>query len=156
MRKQDVHTRRDKLTERWGSHMRYNDNNRGEIFNQKNFHQRVLFGGMKFGKCMPTDIDAALEFGGKTLVLYELKYGDAPVPHGQLLLLQRIVDAWATDGKQAVLFICRHTTKSDRDVMLTDAIVSDVYYQGKMKKPKGKKTAKQATDDFLRFADVIA
>ena len=136
--------------------MRYDDNNRGEIFDQKNFHQRVLYGGMKFGKCMPTDIDAALEFGGKTLILYELKYGDAQIPKGQLLLLQRIVDAWSTDGKQAVLFICRHKTPSEQDVMLTDAIVSEVYYQGKMKKPKGNKTAKQLTDDFLRFAEVIA
>lgn len=135
--------------------MKYNENNRGIIQDPKNFHQKVLFGGMKYGKCMPTDIDAAMEFGGKALILYELKYGNAPVPKGQMLLLQRIIDAWQQDGKQAVLFICRHKTPSGQDIELRNSIVTDVYYQGQMRKPQKQKTAEEQTMSFLRFAEVV-
>ena len=135
--------------------MKYNENNRGIIQDPKNFHQKVLFGGMKYGKCMPTDIDAAMEFGGKALVLYELKYGDAQVPKGQLLLLKRIIDAWATDGKQAVLFICRHQTPSGQDIELRKTLVTEVYYQGELRRPPKPKTADIYTNDFLRFAEVV-
>lgn len=135
--------------------MNYTKDNRGIIQDPKNFHQKILFGGIKYGACMPTDIDAAMEFGGKALVLYEVKYGEAPVPKGQMLLLQRIIDAWAEDGKQAVLFICRHKTPSGQDIELRNTIVSEVYYDGQLKKIKPKK-ADQATTDFLRFADVVA
>ena len=135
--------------------MKYNEDNRGIIQDPKNFHQKVLFGGIKYGKCMPTDIDAAMEFGGKALVLYELKYGDAPVPKGQMMLLQRLVDAWATDGRQAVLFICRHKTPSGKDIELRKAKVTEVYYNGRMRKPAQIKTAEEQTKDFLRFAEVV-
>ena len=126
------------------------------INDKENFHQKVLFDGIRYGGCMPTDIDAALEFGGKVLVLYELKYGNARVPKGQMLLLKRLVDAWAKDGKQAVLFICRHNTPSKKDILLKESIVTDIYYNGRTVKATKPKTAEQQTMDFLRFTEVIA
>lgn len=135
--------------------MRYTEENRGVIQNQTNFHQKVLFEGVRFGKCMPTDIDAAMEFGGKTLILYELKHGNAEVPQGQMLLLTRIIDAWAKDGRQAVLFVCRHRTESGEDILLRNALVTEVYYNKRMTKVRQPKTAWKQTQDFLRFAQTF-
>jgi len=135
--------------------MYYREEDRGIIQNQKNFHQKVLFEGIRYGKCMPTDIDAAMEFDNKALILYELKYGEAQVPRGQMLLLQRIIDAWQQDGRQAVLFICRHDTPSGQDIELRKAKVTDVYYNGQLIHKKKPKTAEEQTRDFLKFVDVI-
>lgn len=106
---------------------------------------------MEYGSCSPTDIDAALEFGGKVLILYELKYGTAKIQRGQMLLLTRIVDSW--DGDSA-LFICRHNTPTGTDVLLKDCEVTEVYYKGKLKKPKERKTADELTKDFLKYEGI--
>lgn len=138
-----------------GAVMTYTDANRGVIQDQEKFHRRILFDGIRFGKCMPTDIDAALEFGNKVLILYEVKYGKARVPYGQSLILQRLIDAWATDGKQAVLFICWHTDDSAEDVHLKDTFVTSVYYKGKWHQEKVVKNALDRTREFLDYCETV-
>ena len=132
--------------------MTYTDANRGVIQDQGQFHRRILFDGIRFGKCMPTDIDAALEFGNKVLILYEVKYGKARVPYGQSLILQRLIDAW--DG-EAVLFICRHTDDSTEDVHLKDTFVTSVYYKGKWHQEKVVKNALDRTKEFLDYCERV-
>lgn len=136
-----------------GPPMHYTDDNRGIIQDPKNFHQKVLFGGMKFGRCMPTDIDAMMEFDGKLLIIFELKYGDAQIPFGQNLILTRLADAWQRDGGEAVLFLCRHLTQSGKDIQLATSNVTDVYYRGQWKPQKIVKQAKQMTEDVIRWAE---
>jgi len=132
--------------------MIYTEENRGVIQNQEQFHRRILFDGIRFGKCMPTDIDAALEFGGKVLILYEVKYGNAPIPYGQRLLLTRIVDAWAGE---AVLFICRHRDDGTEDVHLKDTYVTSVYYKGRMHEEKVIRNTKERTREFLKYCERV-
>ena len=98
---------------------------------------------------MPTDIDAVMEFKNKVLVFWELKYGDAEIPEGQKLLYERIVDAWAQDGKEAVLFLCSHMTPSGEDIQLQNSMVTRTYYEGKWASEMGLKTAKERAEDFL-------
>lgn len=133
--------------------MKYTEDNRGIIQDPKNFHQKVLYGGMKFGKCMPTDVDAMMEFDGKLLLVYELKYGDARIPFGQNLLLTRLVDAWQKDGTEAVLFLCRHMTPSGKDIQLSTSSVTSVYYKGRWIPQKIVKQAKQMTEDVISWAE---
>lgn len=129
------------------------EEDRGIIQNQQNFHQKVIFNGMQWGKRMPTDIDAVMEFKNKVLVFWELKYGDAEIPEGQRLLYERIADAWAKDGKEAVLFLCSHMTPSCEDIQLQNAMVTKFYYKGDWREVKEVKTAKERTDDFLCYCE---
>jgi len=130
--------------------MHYTEENRGVIQDQEHFHQKILFDGIQYGKCMPTDIDAAMEFGGKVLILYEVKYGSARVPYGQSLLLQRLADAW--DG-EAVLFVCRH--KEHGDIHLRETLVTDVYYKGRWHKEKVVKNARDRTREFIEYCERV-
>lgn len=136
-----------------GPPMKYTEDNRGIIQDTNNFHQKVLFGGMKYGKCMPTDIDAVMEFDNKLLIIFELKYGDAPIPTGQNILLTRLVDAWQQDGREAVLFLCRHMTPNTEDIQLANTSVTDVYYKGRWVRQKIVKRAKERTDEVIRWAE---
>ena len=130
--------------------MHYTEENRGVIQDQEQFHRRILFDQIRFGKCMPTDIDAAMEFGNKVLILYEVKYGSAKVPYGQSLILQRLVDAW---NGEAVLFICRHHMGGNEDVHLKDTLVTEIYYKGKYHKEKVVKNALDRTREFLDYCE---
>lgn len=129
------------------------EEDRGIIQDQQHFHQKVIFSGMRWGKRMPTDIDAVMEFGDKVLVFWELKYGDAQIPKGQELLYKRIADAWTKDGKEAVLFLCSHMTPSDEDIQLHDTVVTKTYYRGKWYTEKVVKRTKERTDEFLRWCE---
>lgn len=133
--------------------MHYTEDNRGIIQDTNNFHQKVLYGGMKYGKCMPTDIDAAMEFDGKLLIIFEIKYGDASIPLGQNLILTRLVDVWQQDGREAVLFLCRHMTPNTEDIQLAETSVTDVYYKGRWIPQKIVKRTKQMTEDTIRWAE---
>lgn len=133
--------------------MYYREEDRGIIQNQKNFHQKVLFEGIRYGKCMPTDIDAIIEFDGKLLVIYELKYSNATMPYGQRLILERMANAWQDDGGEAVVFLCRHMTPSSEDIELGDTVVTNVYYNREWRPQKVVRRAKEMTDRVIRWAE---
>ena len=131
--------------------MIYTENNRGIIQDRENFHQKVLYGGMRYGKCMPTDIDAMMEFNNKVCIMWELKYGSAPIPYGQKTLMERNADKWNQCGDIGIVFRCSHMTPSDRDISLADSIVTDTYYNGTWHREKIAKRVKDRTDEFLRW-----
>lgn len=66
---------------------------RGVIRNRQFASQLRDFSGLRFGKITPTDIDAAVEFGGRLFVFVEAKFGLGTMPYGQRLCLERICDA---------------------------------------------------------------
>lgn len=89
---------------------------RGVIRNRKFAQQIRDFGGLRFGKITPTDIDAAVEFGDRLYVFVEAKHGDAPIPHGQRLLLERLCDALHQPPRRyAVVILASHDTDADID-----------------------------------------
>ena len=53
----------------------------------------------------PTDIDGLIEYKDSEYIIFEVKYGDAEVPFGQKLALQRMVDDFTKTGKQAVVLV---------------------------------------------------
>jgi hypothetical protein len=63
------------------------------IKNQLLAQTLIDFEGLDFGNKSPTDIDAFLDFNNKLFIFMECKFGDAEVPLGQKIALERLCDA---------------------------------------------------------------
>ena len=89
---------------------------------------------------------------------FEVKYGDAEVPFGQRLALQRMVDDFTKVGKQAVVFICEHTVRdANKPVVVAWCKVREIYY-GKEKEwraPDIELSVRAAVDSFQKFSKLI-
>lgn len=93
---------------------------RGHFKNRENARQLVTFQNMRFGNITPTDIDVFMDFGDKLFVIGEAKYGDAQLPFGQRLAIERLCDAAHNPPhRYATAFILRHEETGDVDVAAT-------------------------------------
>ena len=72
------------------------------------------------------DIDAVLEFNNDVLILMEVKYRRRPIPTGQRLLLERIVDSWHTD-RSCALKVEHDFTDDDENIPLHTCLVTGFY-----------------------------
>ena len=82
------------------------------INNPDRMKQLIDFKGLEVdGYIYPTDIDGLLEYKDSEYIIFEVKYGNAEVPFGQKLAIQRMVDDFTKIGKQAVAFVCEHTVR---------------------------------------------
>jgi hypothetical protein len=66
------------------------------------------FGGLRWGNIIPTDIDGFLDFGNRLFIFFELKYGDAKMPLGQRLALERQCDRCQQGGVNTYTLIIQH------------------------------------------------
>jgi len=71
---------------------------RGTIRNLTYTRQRADFRGLRFGTITPTDVDGSIEFEGRCCIFMETKHGDADLPTGQRLWLERNCDKWGDNG----------------------------------------------------------
>ena len=131
--------------------MRYDDSNRGKIQNRERARQIIDFSGIRYNHITPTDIDGFFEYADKAFVFYEYKLNNAEMPRGQQLALMRVVDGLSAAGKNAVLFLCRHTEENpSNDILAADAIVEKIYWSGKWHTGTNK-TVKAQTDRFMKW-----
>lgn len=114
---------------------------RGEIFNRQRASQIINFAGLRFGNITPTDVDGLIDFGNGLFVLLEYKHGDAPLPNGQRLALERLA---VSTRVPCYLLVARHNDEGDIDG--ANAIVSDVFYRGQWYKQKYCPTVKRYVD----------
>jgi len=77
------------------------------------------FSGLHFGSIIPTDIDGLIEYQNLCFILIETKFGDAQLPFGQELALERLTDAIQASGKPAICIVASHTSSGDIDVGAT-------------------------------------
>lgn len=134
--------------------MNYTSNNRGRIQLRDRARQIVDFSGLRYGKITPTDLDGLIEYQSKAFVFYEYKYRDAKIPDGQRKALTRLVDCLQKAGSPSVLFVCRHAVDDcAEDIQAARVIVDSLYYDGKWRKSKKNRTAKEYTDKFLKWAN---
>lgn len=134
------------------SKMNYTEVNRGIIQNRARARQIIDFSGLRYGNITPTDIDGFFERANEAFVFYEMKYGNAKMPRGQRVALERLVDIVRAANKKAVLFLCRHDVEdTSKDVDASKAIVVGVYFNGEWHDGKGK-TLKEYSDAFMRWA----
>ena len=82
----------------------------------------------------------------------EFKYENNPVPRGQSLAMERMIDDFTAQEKEAVLLICEHDVDNpEEDVDAAKATVRKVYYKGKWCDPKvGFTNVKTSVDQFIR------
>lgn len=134
----------------WVGVVKYSDDNRGVIQHRQRAKQILDFSELKFDKITPTDIDGFIEWHDKAAVFFEVKYGDAEMPKGQKLALQRTADNFQAAGKNTIILVCRHDIEDcSQDVNVGKTIVKGLYLFGKWYKPLKKATAKDITTWFL-------
>ena len=130
----------------------YSDDNRGSIQFRERRKQIIDFSGLRYGNITPTDCDGFIEYQNKAYVLFEIKYRDAKVPHGQSLALTRSVDDYVSAGKKALLIIAQHEVDDpNQDINAAKCSVRDFYFKGKWHKPKDSITLKDAIDKFITY-----
>lgn len=124
---------------------------RGVIRNRQHATQIRNFSGLRFGKITPTDIDAAVEFGGRLFVFVEAKFGLAEMPYGQRLCLERICDAiHAPPMRYACVLVANHNeTTGDVDYAASRVVR---YRWGQMWRHEFRRdmTVRRAIDEMLK------
>lgn len=110
--------------------------------------QIVDFGGLRWGLCMPTDVDAILDFSGLVWVIIEAKYKESEPPTGQRLALERMTDQL---GQNAYAICLLATHESEGDVLLHECRVFRYRRSGEWRIPDRRITVKEAIDDYLRM-----
>lgn len=122
--------------------------------NPARVHQVINFEGLVYDGCMPTDIDAFMEYHGN-YILYEYKYAGKEMPTGQRLALEHTADDLRLAHKNAVVFLCSHAVGDPHDdVRGADAVVTGIYWNGRWHAGTGK-TAGEMTQRFLAFAGAL-
>ncbi|MBR1526310.1 MAG: hypothetical protein IJ640_06585 [Prevotella sp.] len=121
--------------------------------------QLIDFQGLDIdGYIYPTDIDGLIEYKDSEYIIFEIKHGDAEVPFGQRLALQRMVDDFTKIGKQAVVFICEHSVRdANKPVIAAWCKVREVYYggEGKWREPLHEITVRDAVDSFQKHSRLV-
>ena len=122
-------------------------NHYSEIKNRKHKSQIIEFSGLKYGNMYPTDIDCFIDFKDKLFIFAEAKFGDAELPFGQRLALERLCDTCSVI-KPSVVFVVRHTSEEDIDIAY--ALVSEYRYKGEWRYPENPRlTLRQAVDKLV-------
>lgn len=121
---------------------------RGIIRNRERASQLARFDGLRFGKSTPSDVDGVYDFGGRAFIVFELKSDDAPLPTGQRLLLQNMVDGWRDGGRLAAAMVARHDAPIGQDIDAGAALVSDVWFNKRWYQVNGA-TLRQMVERFL-------
>lgn len=127
---------------------------RGVIRNEEFAKTLKDFSGMRFGTVTPTDIDGFIEFGNKDFILIELKHGNSPLPFGQKLALERLVDSIATDkAKNAILIVGSHNAGPSHRIDTANCIVSMYRSRSRWYQPQQSITVKMLVDAYLKFCE---
>ena len=126
------------------------------INNPQRMKQLIDFQGLAVDEYIyPTDIDGLIEYKDSEYIIFEVKYGDAEVPFGQKLALQRMVDDFTKTGKQAVVLVCEHTVRNpEKPVVAAWCKVREIYSGGEKqwRKPIKDITVREAVDDFQKYS----
>jgi hypothetical protein len=108
---------------------------RGVIRNRAAAQQLRDFSGLRYGRITPTDIDAYMEFGGRLFIFVEAKFGGAALPRGQMLAMERLVDAvHMPPQRYAAAIVVGHETQG-ADVDFANAVVRVWRWSGKWRQP---------------------
>ncbi len=123
---------------------------RGKIVNIARAKQVKDFTGLLFGNITPTDIDGLIEYHGKGYVLIELKLGDAVLPFGQRLALERLTDDLHTAHKPTLCIISRHEIYNPQnEIDVANSTVEEYRFKGKWKIPQSSLAVKDIIISFL-------
>jgi hypothetical protein len=127
---------------------------RGVIEHRERAKQLRDFSGLRYGNITPTDIDGLIEYKDIAYVIFETKYGNAEVPRGQMIALERLCDD-LQNYKHTMVIISSHNHPVNEDIDLANSIVSQYRWQKKWVSMKDNKyTVKALVDWFLNSDNV--
>lgn len=126
---------------------------RGQIRNRSLAQKIRDFSGLRYGKVTPSDIDAALEFGGRLFIFIEGKRTGAPMPFGQRLMLERLTDAvHCPPVRVCTTAIVDHEDVEGVDVDYASSTVRAYRWNGKWLNPFGKaRTLREFVDRMIAY-----
>lgn len=125
----------------------------GAYKNPKRGKQLLLFDGLNYdAKVAPMDLDGLIEYHDKKRVLIEVKLKNTPVPDGERIALERMINDFAVAGKIAMAIIADHSIfNAEKDVLVGDCIVREIYHSNekRWRPPKVLMTVKMLMDAFI-------
>jgi hypothetical protein len=98
-------------------------------------------------KITPTDIDMLIEYHNRYFIFAETKYGNAELPAGQKLALERLCDAAQRGNKLSIAFITRHTAEVGEDIDMGMTTIEEYRWLFKWHKPP--------IENVLRLCDAV-
>lgn len=107
------------------------------------------YSGLRFRNITPTDIDGFVEYRNKAYIFLELKYGDAPLPPGQRLALERLCDD-LQKRKPTLLIVATHHSAHE-DIDAARATIAEFRYKGRWRMRRG--TVKDLMRAFLDYVE---
>lgn len=126
-------------------HGAYKNANRGR--------QLLLFTDLNYdANVAPMDLDGLIEYHNKKRVLIEVKLQNTPVPYGERIALERMVNDFSIAGKETIAIIADHKVfDTKEDVLVKDCLVRELYYsrERKWRPPKKMMTVQMLLDSFL-------
>ena len=126
---------------------------RGQIVSRNRARQIRDFSGLLFGNITPTDIDGLIEYHGKAYIFIETKLGNASLPNGQRLALERLADD-LTKVKPTLLIVAMHNAiNPDDDIDVATAIVAEYRFKGHKREGHSETTVKDLIIKFLETVD---
>lgn len=105
-----------------------------EYFKHPNRARQLLdFSKLKYGESMiPTDIDSYLDWSEEKYKFFiEMKYKDAPMPIGQRIAYEHIVNDCRKAGIDAFALVCEHTTEDTNETVSAEASTIREVYDGR-------------------------
>lgn len=92
--------------------------------------QLLRFDGLEYdSNITPMDIDGLIEYHDNKRVLIEIKLKNTPVPKGERIALERLVNDFARLGKKSIAIIADHDVfDTKQDVFVRDCLVREIYH----------------------------
>lgn len=136
---------------------RYDFATRGTFQNTEYAKQLVSFEGFRLrgrnglDNVTPTDIDGFVQLDSvNCFIFFELKHsGDAPP--GQKRAMEKACDHIKSGGANCIAIIAEHQTPSDETINARNAIVKEVYWNGKWIKEKDNRKLYEFTRKYVEW-----
>ena len=127
---------------------------RGVIYNKDRARQLRDFSGLRYGNITPTDIDGLIEYKDIAYVIFETKFGNAEVPRGQMIALERLCDD-LQNYKHTIVIISSHNHPVTEEIDLANSIVTQYRWRKKWVDMRDNPyTVKMLVDWFLNSDNV--
>jgi hypothetical protein len=89
----------------------------GKIRNPARAFQHIDYTGIRYGNATPSNIDGILELQGRLFVLFEYKHVSAqPMPKGQRMMIERIVDNLQSDNVFSIAIVGVHDSPIGEEI----------------------------------------
>lgn len=122
----------------------------GKIRNPERASQLRDYTGLCYhGNITPSDIDGAFEINNRMFVFLEYKFGDAAMPKGQELFLERLADSFQHESKPAIVIEASHNHPPGDVIDCANATVTRYRWRQKWVDVRGLgKTVRVVIDGF--------